>query len=120
MGFESANKIRQERNQWFISRWLLWASKQVAQQIDQEVYSDYQSTAVAQQQIDLAVKADQEAQENLQFAEGRYSAGVGNIIELTDAELLAASAAAQVVTSRYTYQLAFGRLEVAAGKDPSD
>jgi outer membrane protein len=94
--------------------------KSASQQIDQEVYSDYQSTAVAQQQIDLAIKADQEAQENLQFAEGRYSAGVGNIIELTDAELLAASAAAQVVTSRYTYQLAFGRLEVAAGKDPTD
>jgi outer membrane protein len=94
--------------------------KSASQQIDQEVYSDYQSTAVAQQQIDLAIKADQEAQENLQFAEGRYSAGVGNIIELTDAELLAASAAAQVVTSRYTYQLAFGRLEVAAGKDPSE
>jgi outer membrane protein len=94
--------------------------KSASQQIDQEVYSDYQSTAVAQEQIDLAIKADHEAQENLQFAEGRYSAGVGNIIELTDAELLAASAAAQVVTSRYTYQLAFGRLEVASGKDPSD
>jgi outer membrane protein len=94
--------------------------KSASQQIDQEVYSDYQSTTVAQQQIDLAIKADSEARENLEFAEGRYSAGVGNIIELTDAELLAASAAAQVVTSRYTYQLAFGRLEVAAGKDPSD
>jgi outer membrane protein len=94
--------------------------KSASQQIDQEVYSDYQSTTVAQQQIDLAIKADSEAQENLAFAEGRYSAGVGNIIELTDAELLAASAAAQVVTSRYTYQLAFGRLEVAAGKDPSE
>jgi outer membrane protein len=94
--------------------------KSASQQIDQEVYSDYQGTTVAQQQIDLAIKADSEAQENLAFAEGRYSAGVGNIIELTDAELLAASAAAQVVTSRYTYQLAFGRLEVAAGKDPSE
>jgi outer membrane protein len=94
--------------------------KSASQQIDQEVYSDYQSTTVAQQQIDLAIKADSEARENLAFAEGRYSAGVGNIIELTDAELLAASAAAQVVTSRYTYQLAFGRLEVAAGKDPSE
>ncbi|HLW85043.1 MAG TPA: TolC family protein [Candidatus Sulfotelmatobacter sp.] len=94
--------------------------KSASQQIDEEVYSDYQSTIVAQQQIDLSIKADSEARENLAFAEGRYSAGVGNIIELTDAELLAASAAAQVVTSRYTYQLAFGRLEVAAGKDPSE
>jgi len=89
-------------------------------QVDREVYTDYANTTVAQQQIDLATKADQEARENLAFAEGRYSAGVGNIIELTDAELLAATAGAQVVTARYSYQLAYGRLEVAAGKDPSD
>jgi len=94
--------------------------KSAALQVDREVYTDYANTTVAQQQIDLATEADHEAQENLAFAEGRYSAGVGNIIELTDAELLAATASAQVVTARYDYQLAFGRLEVAAGKDPSD
>ena len=94
--------------------------KSATLQVDREVYTDYANTTVAQQQIDLATKADQEARENLAFAEGRYSAGVGNIIELTDAELLAATAGAQVVTARYNYQLAYGRLEVAAGKDPSD
>ncbi len=94
--------------------------KSASQQIDREVYTDYANTTVAEQQIELATKADQEARENLAFAEGRYSAGVGNIIELTDAELLAATAGAQVVTARYSYQLAYGRLEVAAGSDPSD
>src|SRR6266567_8387105 len=94
--------------------------KSATLQVDREVFTDYANTTVAQQQIDLATKADQEARENLAFAEGRYSAGVGNIIELTDAELLAASAGAQVVTARYNYQLAYGRLEVASGKDPSD
>ena len=94
--------------------------KSATLQVDREVYTDYANTTVAQQQIDLATKADQEARENLAFAEGRYSAGVGNIIELTDAELLATTAGAQVVTARYNYQLAYGRLEVAAGKDPSE
>jgi outer membrane protein len=94
--------------------------KSATQQVDREVYTDYANTTVAQQQIDLAATADREAQENLAFAEGRYSAGVGNIIELTDAELLAATASAQVVTARYSYQLSYGRLEVAAGQDPSD
>jgi outer membrane protein len=94
--------------------------KSATLQVDREVYTDYANTSVAQQQIGLATKADLEARENLAFAEGRYSAGVGNIIELTDAELLAATAGAQVVTARYNYQLAYGRLEVAAGKDPSD
>ena len=94
--------------------------KSATQQVDREVYTDYANTTVSQQRIDLATKADEEARENLAFAEGRYSAGVGNIIELTDAELLAATAGAQVVTARYSYQLAYGHLEVAAGKDPSD
>jgi outer membrane protein len=94
--------------------------KSAALQVDREVYTDYANTSVSEQQIDLATKADQEARENLAFAEGRYSAGVGNIIELTDAELLAATASAQVVAARYNYQLSYGRLEVAAGKDPSD
>jgi outer membrane protein len=94
--------------------------KSATLQVDREVYTDYANTSVSQQQIDLATKADQEARENLAFAEGRYSAGVGNIIELTDAELLAATAGAQVVTARYNYQIAYGQLQVAAGKDPSD
>ncbi len=94
--------------------------KSATLQVDREVYTDYAITSVSGKQIDLATKADQEAKENLAFAEGRYSAGVGNIIELTDAELLAATAGAQVVTARYNYQLAYGQLEVAAGKDPSD
>jgi outer membrane protein len=94
--------------------------KSASQQVDREVFTDYASTAVSEQQIDLATKADAEARENLAFAEGRYSAGVGNIIELTDAELLAATAGAQLVTARYIYQLSYGRLEVAAGQDPSD
>jgi outer membrane protein len=89
-------------------------------QVDREVYTDYANTTVSQQQIELALQADSAARENLAFAEGRYSAGVGNIIELTDAELLAATAGAQVVTARYDYQLAYGQLEVASGKDPSD
>ena len=94
--------------------------KSATQQVNREVYTDYANTTVSQQQIDLATKADEEARQNLEFAEGRYSAGVGNIIELTDAELLAATAGAQVVTARYNYQLSYGRLEVAAGQDPSE
>ena len=66
--------------------------KSATLQVDREVYTDYANTTVAEQQIDLATKADQEAKQNLAFAEGRYSAGVGNIIELTDSELLAATA----------------------------
>ena len=94
--------------------------KSVSEQVAQDVYSSYANAQVSKEQIGLTMKADAEAQENLAFAEGRYSAGVGNIIELTDAELLAASSSAGVVTARYNYQVAVGRLQVAAGKEPSD
>ena len=88
------------------------------QQVDQEVYTDYQDASVAQDKIALAQKAADEAQQNLAFAEGRYSAGVGNIIELTDAELLATTTQSQLVEARYAYQVAVGRLQVATGQDP--
>lgn len=88
------------------------------QQVDQEVYTDYQDASVARDKIALAQKAADEAQENLAFAEGRYSAGVGNIIELTDAELLATTTQSQLVQARYSYQVAVGRLQVATGQDP--
>jgi outer membrane protein len=88
------------------------------QQVDQEVYTDYQDASVAQDKIALAQKATDEAQENLAFAEGRYAAGVGNIIELTDAELLATTTQSQLVEARYAYQVAAGRLQVALGQDP--
>jgi outer membrane protein len=88
------------------------------QQVDQEVYTDYQDVSVSRDKIALAQKAADEAQENLAFAEGRYSAGVGNIIELTDAELLATTTQSQLVAARYAYQVAVGRLQVATGQDP--
>lgn len=51
--------------------------KSAARQVDREVYTDYACASVAQQQIDLATKAEAETGENLVFAEGRYSAGLG-------------------------------------------
>ena len=42
-----------------------------------------------------------QAQENLELAEGRYQAGVGSIVELTDAQAALTSARAQQVRSGY-------------------
>jgi outer membrane protein len=85
-------------------------------QVTQQVYSAYSDLQVAQDKIGLAIKAEGEARENLELAEGRYQAGYGNIIELTDAELLLTTSEAQAVTSRYDYQLAAARLDFAVGK----
>jgi outer membrane protein len=56
------------------------------------------------------------AREQLRLAEQRYSTGVGNIIELTDAQVAYTSAAAQVVGARYGLASARAQLLAALGR----
>jgi outer membrane protein len=56
------------------------------------------------------------AREQLRLAEQRYSTGVGNIIELTDAQVAYTSAAAQVVQARYGLASARAQLLAAMGR----
>ncbi|MGH9430035.1 MAG: TolC family protein [Terriglobia bacterium] len=86
--------------------------------VRQDVYSAYSNVQVATDQINTALTAASAARENLELAEGRYQVGYGNIIELTDAQLLATSTAAQVVTTRFTYQSAAAQLDFVVGKGP--
>jgi len=86
------------------------------QRVRQEVFTAYSDLQVAGDKIGLAVKAEQAAKENLALAEGRYQAGYGNIIELTDAQTLSTDSQAQEITSRYQYQIAAARLTAAVGQ----
>lgn len=61
-----------------------------------------------------AVKA---ARERLRLAEGRYQAGLGNIIELSDAQVAVTSAAAQQVQAEYNVATARALLLRATGRD---
>lgn len=83
--------------------------------VRQEVYTAYSDLQVAKDKIGIAVEAEAESKENLALAEGRYQAGYGNIIELTDAQTLATTSEAQEVTARYDYQVAAARLDTAIG-----
>jgi outer membrane protein len=56
------------------------------------------------------------ARERLRLAEGRYAAGVGNAIELGDAQLAATSAEAQRVGAEYNLAAARAELLVALGR----
>ncbi len=57
-----------------------------------------------------------QAQENLELAEGRYQAGVGSIVELTDAQAALTSARAQHVRAGYDLATARARLARAIGE----
>jgi outer membrane protein TolC len=70
----------------------------------------------AEQSIRLSEQTVIQARENLELAEGRYSAGVGNIIEVTDAQVSFSSARANRIQAVYSYKTALAQLERALGK----
>ena len=67
----------------------------------------------AVESIRVADKGLQQARENLEIAEGRYKTGVGNIIELTDAQTSLTSAEASGVQAVVTYRTALASLDRA-------
>jgi outer membrane protein len=66
--------------------------------------------------IGAAEDALQNAKEQLRLAEQRFSTGVGNIIELGDAQVAYTAAAAQVVQARYGLYTARAQLLAALGR----
>ena len=87
------------------------------QRVRQEVFTAQADLQVAHDKIGLAIKTEGEARENMALAEGRYQAAYGNIIELTDAQLVDVSSKAQEVQARYDYQVAAARLDAALGRE---
>jgi outer membrane protein TolC len=85
----------------------------IALQVRQAVLNLQQAAA----SIRVSEKALQLARENLDLAEGRYNAGVGNIIELTDAQASLTTAQANYVQALYTYNTQLAALENAMAKE---
>ena len=56
------------------------------------------------------------ARERLRLAEGRYQAGLGSGLELSDAQVGFTAAAAQEVKARFTLALARAQLATALGR----
>ena len=56
-----------------------------------------------------------QAMENLELANGRYAAGVGGPIEVTDALVATSNAKTAEISALYDYKLAQSSLEKAAG-----
>ena len=87
------------------------------QQIGLEVRRALLDVQRASQSIDVSERAARQATENLALAEGRYETGVGNVIELTDAQVQRTSAEADHVSALYDYQVAVAALEQAMGRE---
>ena len=81
------------------------------QNVTLEVQQALLNVRQATESIGVADKGLQLARENLSLAEGRYAAGVGTIIELTDAQASLATAEASRVQALVGYRTALATLE---------
>src|SRR6185436_10782679 len=84
-----------------------------------DIQRDVEQTQItvneAEERIQAAQKAVESAQENFRLAQGRFDAGVGTILELTDAQLaltLAQNTEAQALAD---YRIALSNLDRAVG-----
>lgn len=84
--------------------------------ISQEVVQAYLNLTETTQRIGAAQKAVESAQENFRLAQGRFDAGVGTIIELTDAQLALTRAQSTEAQALTDYRIAISRLERALGR----
>ena len=82
-----------------------------------EVRQAYLNILAGIQQIKTAQLVVQQAEENLDLAKGRYSAGVGAPIEITDAVVSHSNARTSLVQALYNYNAAFAQFEKATGKE---
>ncbi len=82
----------------------------------QQVEQAYVSVGEAEERIGAAQKAVESAQENFRLFQGRFDAGVGNIIELTDAQLALTQAQSTEAQALADFRIAISRLERAMGR----
>ena len=85
------------------------------QQVELEVRQAWLGLRRAEEAILASRTVQEQARENMDIAEGRYSAGVGNIIEITDAQVSLSSAEAEHVRALADYKVSLAQLDKAVG-----
>jgi len=81
----------------------------------QDVQQSYLNIVATEQQIGAAQKAVDSAQENFRLSQGRFDAGVGTIIELTDAQVALTQAQSNEAQALANYRIAIAQLDRAVG-----
>jgi outer membrane protein TolC len=78
-----------------------------------QAFADLESASA---RVDVMEKTLQKARENLDIAQGRYKAGVGPYIEITDAQLSSVNSETDHIKALYDYHLAIAQLLKAMGQ----
>ena len=87
----------------------------VKQAVMLDVQQSYLNLKAAEERVPTAKLNVDQARENLDIANGRYAAGVGNPIEVTDAEVSMITAKTSYIQALYDYKVAQASLEKAMG-----
>ena len=85
------------------------------QSIYKEVQQDYLNLREAEERVQTAELTVKQAEENSEIAVGRYNAGVGNPVEVTDADVALANAKFNHIAALYDYKIAQVSIEKAIG-----
>ncbi len=113
--------IMSKKNEIDIGKIQVEMAKNDIEELEQNIYFDIQSLYVAMKQLEeqiplMGVKVKQTL-ENFELADGRYSVGLGDYIELQDAKVKYNNAQQSYVNTVYLYNVARANLEKAIGMD---
>jgi len=111
-GFLTSHQVAEAKSNLYV----LKANEElVRQQILSDVRQAYLNLQAAEASIPTAELALSQAKENLDIANGRYSAGVGSPIEVSDAFATYITAQASYNNALYSYKIAQANMEKATG-----
>jgi outer membrane protein TolC len=88
----------------------------VRQTITLDIQQAYYNLQGTREKVSVAELTMKQAQENRELAQGRYAAGVGNTIEVTDAVVSEVNARTAYIRTQYDYRIAVADLEQAMGE----
>lgn len=111
-GFLTKNQVEEAKAN---LRTLTANEEALRQTVFLELQQAYLNLKEAEERIPAAELALKQARENLDIANGRYAAGVGSPIEVTDAEVSLSNANTAYIQALYDYKLYYASIEKAMG-----
>ena len=112
-GLSTYNQVKEAQNNMQVAYANLTAKEQA---ILLDVKTCYFNFEEAKTRIPVAELSRKQAQENYDLAVGRYKVGVGNYIEVKDAETTLSNAKLSYIGAVFDYNLAIANLQRAMGK----
>lgn len=113
-GLSTYNQVKESKNSLQVAYANLTAKEQA---ILLDIKTCYFNLEEAKTRIPVAELSKKEAQENYDLAVGRYKVGVGNYIEVKDAEITLSNAKLAYINAVFDYNLAIADLKRAMGQN---